>query len=305
MVNEHGLHFDLNHVKLALRYLETRDESTLRRLIDSPATTHLLAHARHYSSGMPSGSAEELTRSLIEPVQEKAGLVETVWRAVTDAEELIRGADSWIFHATSLLPGSFCFSGSLFFTFGYDIGVSCGPNASINLAHPCFRETRDELVVYCVHELHHAGFSAYQSAPDFGRIETRSDLAAIVDFCAHLEGIAVLAAMGPRLERNITVDYLGDYEALADSQRMAGLIRRFFELRQRLAVRVGEPCDDADFGIIDEMSSGERLWYRVGCHMGQTIAEHYGRDRLAGLIEKGPESFFRAFSAIDPRLGRL
>lgn len=301
MHDARGLRFDLSHVKLALRYLQTGDESVLRLIIDSPATRHLLAHARRYNSGMPVDSAEKLTRSLIEPAQKKAGLVEIVTQATTDAEKLIRDAGAWIRFTASLLPGSFRFDGSLFFTFGYDIGVSCGPNASINLAHPCFRETRDELVVYCVHELHHAGFSAYQPAPDFNHIETCGDLATIVDYCTHLEGMAVLAALGPRQERNISRDYLGDYEALSDSRLMTALIRRFFELRQGLAARANEPCTDADFSIIDEMSSGDRLWYRVGCHMGQTIAGHLGEDRLAGLIEQGPEAFFREYEAIGLR----
>lgn len=56
------------------------------------------------------------------------------------------------------LPGNFNYSGNLFFTFGYDLGVVYGKNASVNLAHPQFIKDINEIKYYAIHELHHAGF---------------------------------------------------------------------------------------------------------------------------------------------------
>jgi hypothetical protein len=52
----------------------------------------------------------------------------------------------WVNDALRYLPAGFRFRGSLFLTFGYDIGVALAPNASLNGASPRFDGRPRELL---------------------------------------------------------------------------------------------------------------------------------------------------------------
>ncbi len=75
------------------------------------------------------------------------------------------------------------------------------------------------------------------------------------------------------MERN-TADYFKDYDYLAG--------------------RGDQPLDADARAVIDRMSSGERLWYRVGALMARRIEESRGRPALVALIGQDPARFIEA-----------
>ena len=109
-----------------------------------------------------------------------------------------RGMDLCLSEASAYLPEDFSFTGKVFFTFGYDIGVAMDRNASLNLAHPRFRKDPDEVWYYCIHEVHHTGVMHYHPMPRLGDVTTTSQLVELVRYLTFLEGTAVYAAHDAR-----------------------------------------------------------------------------------------------------------
>jgi hypothetical protein len=194
------------------------------------------------------------------------------------------------------LPDDFRYQATLFLTFGYDIGVAFGPNASLNCAHPHFKARPRELTYYAIHELHHVGFMSYHPPPKLAELKTCDDLLGLVEYSTQLEGMAVLAAYQRRSEEHTLADD-GDYVALQDEQRMLRDETKYFEELNYLKRRSGQMADADAWAVIDRMSSGERLWYRVGARMAQRIELISGRPALLELVKKGPSSFLEAYRA--------
>jgi hypothetical protein len=58
------------------------------------------------------------------------------------------------------------------------------------------------------------------------------------------------------------------------------------EQYQYLKKRGNEAADKEALAVIDRMSSGDRLWYRVGAMMAARIEERLGHDALVSLVAK-------------------
>jgi hypothetical protein len=156
------------------------------------------------------------------------------------------------------------------------------------------------LLYYAIHELHHVGFMVYRPPPKLSGMKTCGDLLRLVEYSTQLEGMAVLAAYQRRAEEHALSDD-GDYVALQNESRMRQDEMRYFEDLHYLEHRSPEPADPAAWAVIDRMSSGERLWYRVGARMAQEIEQASGRATLVALINKGPGAFIAAYrTAIRP-----
>lgn len=158
-----------------------------------------------------------------------------------------------------------------------------------------------ELWFYCVHEIHHAGVQRYHDLPYLSQVKTTRDLAALVRYLTFLEGTAVYAARGWRSEAHALSDD-ADYVALDDSARMAGYEEAYFRIYDELQRTPQRPIADADWAIIDQLSSGDRLWYRVGALMAQRIDEVRGRHTLRSIVIDGPDRFFSTYDTIRGRL---
>ena len=52
--------------------------------------------------------------------------------------------------------------------------------------------------------------------------------------------------------------------------------------------------------VIERMSSGERLWYRVGAYMAQRIEASKGRAALVELVRQGPAQFITTYESLLP-----
>lgn len=291
---------DSRHATLALEYLHSDDPALIEDLARTPATSHLLAHARAFDNeDFPRDSARALAEQLVAPGPRRDAAAATCARSLEFFEGPLVGDQAWIEDVTRYLPAGRPLRASLFLTFGYDIGVAYGDGASLNCGHRHFAGDPHELVYFAIHELHHAGFMAYQPAIPLERLHTCADLRRFVDLAMQLEGMAVLATL-PRRRAEGTTALDGDARALEDEPEMRREEARYRELLQGLEARGQEPLDAAAWAVIERLS-GERLWYRVGARMAQRIERARGRAALVALIEAGAERFVQAAAEVSPR----
>jgi rhamnogalacturonyl hydrolase YesR len=289
------LRFDSRFAVEALAFLDSGDEKALDRIARLPAALHLLNHARNFeNSDVPTDSARSLVASLLEPRVERAKQAPVCARSLAFFIGPLLDDPRWLNDVLAYLPPGFRFHGSLFLTFGYDIGVAFPPNASLNGAAPHFDGHPRELLYYAIHELHHAGFMSLHPPPRFSGVKTCRELLGVVEYLTELEGTAVFAAADRRrLEGALSDD--PDYVALQDEDRMKRDEVLYFREYDRLASRGTQPAAKEDWAVLDKMSSGERLWYRVGARMAARIERELGRPALVSLIREGPRRFFEAY----------
>lgn len=198
---------------------------------------------------------------------------------------------------TQYLPDDFGFEGKLFFTVGYDIGVSMGKNASLNLAHSTFHQNPKEIWYYCIHEMHHVGYQRYNPFPNLHNIHTGTQLTQLVKYLTFLEGSALYAAWAAREEDNELNEH--DYVALANSELMATYVEEYFSILEQLSSLKYAPLTQENWQLIDPLSDGKRLWYRVGALMCRDIDQQLGRKTLLNLIKQGPNAFFSAWETLN------
>ncbi|GEM_PF-920726 len=289
------LRFDARFAADALSYLKSGKPLFLDRLTRSPAALHLLNHARNFeNSDVPRDSVRALVVSLLEPRDERLKQAATCESSLAFFTGPMLDHPHWLDDVLRYLPKGFCFHGSLFLTFGYDLGVSFAPNASLNGASPHFNGHPRELLYYAIHELHHVGFMTIHPPPRFSDVRTCRDLFKAVQYLTQLEGMAVLAATERRRSEHALSDD-ADYVALQDEQRMQRDEALYFKEYDGLEKRGDRPVDKEAWAVLDRMSAGERLWYRVGARMAGRIEKELGRPALVSLLEEGPESFFGVY----------
>ncbi len=297
----HDLHFDARFAVDALAYLESGDRRLLDQLARSPAALHILNHARNFENAdVPRESAEALVASLLEPREERAKRAAACGRSLAFFTGPLLDDLHWLHDVLRYLPAGFRFHGTLFLTFGYDIGVAFPPNASLNGATPHFDGHPRELLYYAIHELHHAGFMTIHPPPRFADLKTCRDLLSLVRYSTQLEGMAVFAAWERRRAEGALGDD-ADYVALQDAARMERDEALYFKDYDGLKKRAGQPADKDAWAVIERMSGGERLWYRVGAVMADRIEKKLGRPALVNLVGRGPGSFFQSYLSLRDR----
>ncbi len=285
----HDLGFDARFAAEATAGLRTHDPALVERLAGLPAVEHILAHARNFDYDVPKQSPRSLVEALLAPPGTEASRVAACAEATAYFAGPMLADPHWVADTLAYLPAGYRFHGTLFLTFGYDIGVAFDRNASLNCTHPHFGRPR-ELLYYAIHELHHVGFMAYHAPPRIAGVKTCADLRALVEYSTQLEGMAVLAAYHRRRDEGALTDD-GDYVALGDERRMGADVASYFADYDDLKGRGTQPADAAAWAVVERMSSGERLWYRVGAHMARRIEALDGRGALVDLIAQGPARF--------------
>ena len=288
--------FDFDFVDGALEYLATGDDATLQSVASSDAAMHLAVHASRVSLDGKEQSPREVTEGLLRPRREKAENAQAVRQLLSAVRQDARRQEACLSEVVAHLPEGSLTGARLYFTYGYDIGVAVSGNASLNLAHEHFLQDREEIWFYCVHELHHAGFQVFHDLPKLAELDTTSDLLGLVEYATQLEGTAVYAAWDWR-ERAGALAGDEDYRALLDNDLMARLEQEYFEIYDRLRSEPARPLVDSDWAILDRMSGGDRLWYRVGALMAAAIDTARGREELCRLVEAGPRAFIDAYRA--------
>jgi hypothetical protein len=287
------LRFDAREAADALAYIQSGDPALLDRLENSPAAAHIFAHARNYEYDVPRDSTRSLILQLIKPDDQRPRRVATCGQSLEFFTGPMLDDPHWVEDVLKCLPEGFRFKGSLFLTFGYDIGVAFAPNASLNGAHRKFDGHSRELLYYAIHELHHVGFMSYQAPRPLSDFKTCDDLLRFVVYSTQLEGMAVFAAWDRRSREN-ALSSDGDYVALQDEEGMKKIEETYFADLDYLKKRQGQAADKVAWAVPERMS-GDRLWYRVGARMALRIDRELGRPALLDLIKKGPADFMSTY----------
>ena len=293
----HDLSFDASFARQAIEYWRSNDLHLIERMAESPAISHILNHARNFDYDVPKDSRTALVKSLLGPQDKQAERSAICERSVAYFSGPMLSDPHWVNDALAYLPPDFRYHGTLFLTFGYDIGVAFAPNASLNCTHSHFDNHPRELLYYAIHELHHVGFMAYQKPPKLADIKSCADLLNLVEYSTQLEGMAVLAAYQRRREDHALADD-PDYVALEDEKRMQADLVSYFKDYDYLKSRRTQLADADARAIIERMSSGERLWYRVGAYMAQRIEASKGRAALVALVKQGPPQFMATYESL-------
>jgi hypothetical protein len=294
----HDLRFDASFARQAIEYVRTHDSALAAPLAESPAITHILNHARNFDYDVPKDSRMALVSSLLGPQGLEGERSAACQRCLAYFSGPMLADPHWVNDALRYLPADFRFHGALFLTFGYDIGVAFAPNASLNCTHAHFDKRPGELLYYAIHELHHIGYMSYHAPPKIADVRSCADLLRLVEYSTQMEGMAVLAAYQRRRDEHALADD-ADYVALEVAERIKADLMSYFKDYDYLKGRGAQPADADARAVIDRMSSGERLWYRVGAYMAQRIEASKGRAALVSLVRQGPEQFRRTYESLS------
>jgi hypothetical protein len=85
---------------------------------------------------------------------------------------------------------------------------------------------------------------------------------------------------------------------LSDARRMQVDLASYFNDYDYLTHRGSQAADADAWAIIERMSSGERLWSRVGAYMAQRIEASKGHVVLVALIKQGPAQFIATYESL-------
>jgi Putative zinc dependent peptidase (DUF5700) len=287
------LRFDASAAQLALQYIRSRDATVLEQLEQSPAVALLLNHARNFDYDVPKDSPHALVLNLLASPSKSPDPAGVCTRSLAFFNGAMLDNPHWVNDTLRYLPDGFRFHGTLFLTYGYDIGVAFGPSASLNCTSPHFDGHSRELLYYAIHELHHVGFYSLKPPRKFSDVRTCRDLLWMAQYHTQLEGMAVLAAWQRRREEH-ALDDDSDYVALQDEPEMKREEALYFEKLKYLQDRGNQPADKEAWAVFESLSA-QRLWYRVGARMAQRIEQASGRQALIALIRENPEQFLAAY----------
>ena len=298
------LKYDFTFADLAAKFLETDDASLLQQIADTDAARHLFNHANMARYGVPRDTPLDIVNHYLlaqKSPEERKALLPAFKANIEYAKENIvkdRAAEKIVLE---YLPAGFEFSGSIFFTFGYDVGVAYGNNCSLNLAVTRKGDTvqGDELRYWAIHEMHHAGFNEFQDKELSLDISTYRDVTEIIERLTHAEAMATYAPLEIRRRENAMDDIFKDYITMQDADLMAQLEKEYFEIYHHFKSNPNNTLTEEDWlklSIPD--GGGKRLYYTVGARMAATIDKKLGRERLVNLIKEPSANFIATYLSL-------
>lgn len=298
IVRKGNVVYDFSFAELAVKYLETSDSIYLQRIAELKATEHLLNHANRFNYNVPKNSKAELVKYLLSPIDEKKKILGNFKRNLKYAHNNIAEVDLAQNISLQYLPEGFHYSSYLFFTFGYDLGVVYGKNASVNLAHPYYLKNMHEVRYYSIHELHHAGFVMLKKniMPSLS-INCYKEMSQLIEYLTHLEGMGTLTPLYIR-KKESAMDSDKDYIALQNSELMKEYEQEFWDIYFHFKNNPNGLVTEKDWAKVSILSDEKRLWYRVGAIMAQTIDKNLGKKKLTSLISEPSENFIKTYLAI-------
>lgn len=287
--------YDFSFAELSVKYLETEDSTFLQKIAELEATEHILNHAKRFDYSVPENSKLELATYLLSPMNEKRKILTDFKRNLQYAKNNIAEIDLAQKVCLQYLPDGFHYSSNLFFTFGYDLGVVYGKNASVNLAHPFYLKNMNEIKYYSIHELHHAAFVMLKNniMPSLD-ITNYKEMTQLIEYFTHLEGMGTFAPLDTRIKEN-AMDVDKDYIALQDSVLMKAYENEFFDIYFHFKNNPDSIVTEKDWDKVSILSGKKRLWYRIGAIMAQTIDKNLGREKLVNLISEPSENFINTY----------
>ena len=284
---------DATFVEYALDYLWSRSEAGLGTIFDHEAAKGVHSHAERF--GNTDDTLEGFWRkTLAHESKHKADHLKRIQSNldfIKSNELIFRRA---IDETATYLPAEIRLRARLYLIIGYDIGIVSEGDAYLNVGHPHFGDDRRELLYFSMHEAHHVGYIRLHLIYSLESLRTSSDLIRAIEYSTHLEGLAVYSSY----ERRTIEEGFGhvDYWILNDARERKRVTGEFFGILDGLGEEPDRPLKEADFGLLEQMSGGKRLWYVAGAHMAQEIDEGLGREALTQTVVDGPDSFFEAYA---------
>jgi len=295
LIKKGKLTYDFTFAELAIKYLETEDSTYLFEMANLKATEHIFKHANQYKYNVPRKSKLSLVKYLLTPIEEKRNILVEFKRNLEYAKRKIAIIDFPQQACQNYLPHGFEYTGNLFFTFGYDLGVVFDNNASLNLAHPNYLKDMNEIRYYALHELHHAGFFDVKDKPMPSLdILNFKEMAEFIEILTHLEGMGTYVPLALR-EQEGAMNADEDYVCLQNKELMKTYGQEYFEIYNYFKKNPDRLVDDKDWKLVAVLSNKRRLWYRVGALMAQTIEDKIGRDKLVNLIAEPSKNFIETY----------
>jgi hypothetical protein len=299
-INKGNVTYDFTFAELAIQYLETGDSGYLFKIAETDAAIHIFNHANKFNYDVPKSSTLALVKYLLTPIEEKRKILPGFKRNLVFAKDSIAETDLAQTECLKMFPKGFEYNSSthLFFTFGYDLGVTIAGNASVNLAHPHYLQDIRELKYYSIHELHHAGFLQLKNNAMVDlNIHIYSEMVTLIEYYTHLEGMGTYAPFDIRQkEHALNADH--DYIVLQDSSLIRDQIKKYFEIYYHFKNNPQKTITDEDWNKISILSDKKRLWYTVGAKMAKTIDEKLGREKLTNLLSEPSVNFIKVYLAI-------
>ncbi len=117
-----NLTFDSSFAKLAVEYEAKPDPALAKQIAASPAVAHILRHATNFDYDVPKDSPQDLVTYLLKPTSKQSERISTCKQSLAYFTGPMLADPGWIGDALRYLPAGFRFHGTLFLTFGYDIG---------------------------------------------------------------------------------------------------------------------------------------------------------------------------------------
>ena len=283
------LRVDTSFAELVARHAEG-DGGARTALMSNPG---LAAIVRHMKMSGRRTDTRRIVGTILSKTTNAAAIRKVLQRWQGRRAELTRHADA----AITYLPGPLRRPPTLYLVAGYDIGFAAPPDVALNAAHPRFINDPDDIGPYLTHEVHHVGFMELRGTPPLRGLRTAAGLRKLVVYMTQLEVMGVHAAYEVRRSAaRRAAD--PDYRVYDDDAIATATARRYAEVMARIpadgpvtAKVVGE--------VLTAMSSGERLWYRVGALACHRIEQQQGRAALVASIGK-PADFEVAVTRLMP-----
>jgi len=290
VIHQGNVSYDFALANLSVKYIETGDSVLLSHIAGTEGMKLIYNHANWSGNNPANISIYDFAKKVIDRDKKRMSM-QAILRNLKYARDSIAAMDYPQKVCLQYLPEGFSFHSRLCFTVGYDLGIVYQNNASINVSHKHYLETKTELKYYSIHELHHAGFVTLKKnyMPSL-KIYTCREMAELIAYFTHLEGMAVYAAYDERLKGK-ALNNDPDYVALQDTALMEKYTTRYFGIYNHFLTHSNDTLTEKDWLMLGELSSDNRLWYRVGAKMAETIDLKSGRKKLTSLIA-GPSAGF-------------
>jgi len=294
LIKKGNVTYDFTLAKLLTKYIATNDTFVLSEIAGTVGIKLLYNHACWSGNNAEKLSLKEFAEKIIDR-NNNVNNLKVILRNIQFAKDSIASIDYPQQVCLNYLPKGFSFSSRFCYTVGYDLGITYLNNSSVNISHKHYLENCSEIKYYSIHELHHAGFNILRKnhMPSLN-ITTYGEMSKLIAYLTHLEGMAVYAAYDER-KKNNALNNDPDYIALQDTKLMKKLINRYFEIYNHFLVNTNDTLTEKDWSMFSELSSGNRLWYRVGSRMAEIIDKKSKRDKLTSLISGPSENFINTY----------
>ncbi len=274
---------DDSFARLLLRSGDLLSPDLRKKMLSHSALAALLRH--QHLMGNQNSTSETLLDSILESVN-RTHPTSDVLDAWAGREAVLSAS---VEDSAHHLPEDVMFKGTVYFVIGYDIGVATPPDLALNVGHEHFLNDSRELGFYATHEAHHVGFMTVRRPPALVELNKPKRLRDVIRYMTQLEGMGVHAVFNARA-RHDALSADDDYRIYTDRAEGQRVITRYAKLISK--IQSDSPISDDDVGtILNDMSSGKRIWYRFGALVSWTLERTRGRGVLIQSIRK-PDIFW-------------